>query len=119
MKIRSDNATTFKAAADKVDVAWQFNPPAAPWHGGFYERLVGCVKAPLKEVLGKASMKISEVHTLLVEIEALVHSRPLTVVSSDRSDDVALTPAMMIGEACGEHPDPSETPLTAKQCLPD
>ena len=66
LKIRSDNATTFKAAADKVDVAWQFNPPAAPWHGGFYERVVGCVKAPLKKVLGKASLKISEVHTLLI-----------------------------------------------------
>ena len=32
-KIRSGNATTFKAAADKVDVGWQFKPPAAPWHG--------------------------------------------------------------------------------------
>ena len=41
---------------------WLFNPPSAPWHGGFYERLVGAVKAPLRKVLGKASLKMVEVY---------------------------------------------------------
>ena len=29
-RIRSDNATTFKAASDKLSVPWMFNPSAAP-----------------------------------------------------------------------------------------
>ena len=42
-KIFSDNATTFRAAAEAIQCTWEFNPPAAPWFGGFYERLVQSV----------------------------------------------------------------------------
>ena len=97
-RVRSDNATTFKSASEKIDVVWVFNPPAAPWHGGFYERLVGAVKSPLKKVLGKASLYLDELVTVLVEIEGLVNSRPLTCVSTDLNDEAPLTPAMMLGE---------------------
>ena len=53
---RSDNGTGFVAASQIIDrdVDWKFNPPATPWHGGFYERLVGVVKAPLRKVLGRS-----------------------------------------------------------------
>ena len=97
-RVRSDNATTFKSASEKIDVVWVFNPPAAPWHGGFYERLVGAVKSPLKKVLGKASLYFDELVTVLVEIEGLVNSHPLTCVSTDLNDEAPLTPAMMLGE---------------------
>ena len=34
-RVRSDNATVFVAAAKILHVEWIFNPPAAPWFGGF------------------------------------------------------------------------------------
>ena len=95
IRIRSDNATTFKSASEKINVVWLFNPPAAPWHGGFFERLVGAVKAPLRKVLGKAMLGPRELDTVLAEVEAVVNSRPLTHVA-DTDDDLPLTPAMMI-----------------------
>ena len=95
---RSDNATTFKSAADKVAIPWFFNPPSAPWHGGFYERLVACVKAPLKKVLGQASLSRDELFTVLTEIERVVNiSTPSLRFSTDVADESPLTPAHDVG----------------------
>ena len=64
---------------------------------GFYERLVKAVKLPLKKVLGRSMVWKKELETLLVEIEALVNSRPLTHVSGDDELGQPLTPAMLMG----------------------
>ena len=85
----SDNASTFKATADALNIQWNFIPPASPWFGGFYERLVKMVKAPVKKVLGQALLSITELSTVLTEVEALVHSRPLTHVG-DFDDEAPL-----------------------------
>ena len=63
-QVRSDNGTTFVAAAKVLCIRWIFNPPAAPWFGGFYERLVRVVKTPLKKVLGKALLRPAELVTV-------------------------------------------------------
>ena len=36
-RTRLDNATTFTAASKAFAIDWVFNPPSAPWFGGFYE----------------------------------------------------------------------------------
>ena len=92
----SDNATTFQKAAKHLpDIIWQFNPPAAPWWGGFWERLVGSIKSPLKKILGKALVTDQELLTLIIRIEAQINSRPLTVLVED-PNQVPLTPAEML-----------------------
>ena len=96
----SDNATTFtKAAKNLPDVIWQFNPPAAPWWGGFWERLVHSIKAPLKKILGKALVSDKELSTLIIQIEEQINSRPLTTLVDD-PEQIPLTPAeMLIGRS--------------------
>ncbi|XP_042902599.2 uncharacterized protein [Parasteatoda tepidariorum] len=37
-------------------IQWKFNPPAAPWWGGWWERIAQMVKSLLKKVLGKACL---------------------------------------------------------------
>ena len=65
----SDNAKTFKAAAKEIrtisratnvqcyltdkGVTWAFITEKAPWHGGFWERLVRSVKRRLEKSLGR------------------------------------------------------------------
>ena len=95
-RVRSDNGTTFVAAAKVLRIRWIFNPPAAPWFGGFYERLVRVVKTPLKKVLGKALLRPAELVTVLCEIEQAVNKRPLTHVGA-LLEGQPLTPAKLIG----------------------
>ena len=95
-RVRSDNGTVFVAAAKVLRIKWIFNPPSAPWFGGFYERLVRVVKTPLKKVLGKALLRQVELVTVLCEIENAVNKRPLTHVGA-LSEGQPLTPAKLLG----------------------
>ena len=96
-EIISDNAGMFKQAAKMLLIRWSFIPPTSPWFGGFYERLVKAVKAPLKKVLGRSMIWKKELETVLTEIEDLVNSRPLTCVSTEDAFSQPLTPAMLMG----------------------
>ena len=107
----SDNAKTFKTAARFLSsifelpevqsfllnhkVKWKFNLERAPWWGGFFERMVRCVKRFLKKVLKNAKLTYEELLTVVVEIECVLNSRPLTYVSSeDRVEP--LTPSHLL-----------------------
>ena len=107
----SDNAKTFKTAARFLSsifelpevqrfllnhkVKWKFNLERAPWWDGFFERMVRCVKRCLKKILKNAKLTYEELLTLVVEIECVLNSRPLTYVSSqDRVEP--LTPSHLL-----------------------
>nr|CAI5867597.1 unnamed protein product [Callosobruchus analis] len=76
-------------------IQWRFNPPAAPWWGGFWERLIGVLKR-LEKTLGCASLDYDDLTTVLCECESVVNSRPLTCLSEDPKDFVALSPSMFL-----------------------
>ncbi|XP_063538069.1 uncharacterized protein LOC134747373 [Cydia strobilella] len=89
--IISDNALQFKLTAELLSntyfmdnkIRWKFIPQLSPWHGGFYERLVGIVKNCMKRTLEKRILNDSQLSTVVKEIEAVANSRPLTCVGSD------------------------------------
>ncbi len=62
--------------------------------GGFYERMVGCVKRCLKKVLRNARLTYEELLTLLIQIEGVLNSRPLTYV--DEEENEPLTPSHLV-----------------------
>ena len=114
----SDNAKTFKVGAKTLKsiatqliekpesqkflsdhgINWHFIPEAAPWWGGFYERMVGLVKRPLKKVIGRACLNVIELSTILTEVEAVLNSRPLTYTYVNTKKEGPLTPAHFL---CG------------------
>ncbi|XP_064087332.1 uncharacterized protein LOC135201985 [Macrobrachium nipponense] len=61
----------------------------------FYERLVGVLKGCLSKALYHKHVSFEELRTILVEFQAVINSRPLTYLSSDR-DCEALTPSMLL-----------------------
>ncbi|XP_063382133.1 uncharacterized protein LOC134668622 [Cydia fagiglandana] len=106
-KILSDNGTSFVGAnrqlcefySDAVQdfaaskrIEWCFIPPASPFMGGCWERLVKTVKTALLVTLKERAPREELLHTLLLEAEALVNSRPLTYVTENREYE-SLTPS--------------------------
>ena len=67
----------------KRGVTWQFIPKKAPWHGGFWERLIGITKTAIKKVLGRRHVSLSTLETIIIEIEVILNDRPLTFVLSE------------------------------------
>lgn len=110
--IYSDNATNFKRAAEDLSpenwakvaenaagrrIDWRFNPPSAPWWGGWWERMVRMVKDLLRRTLGRAVLSYEELSTVLCEVEAVINSRPLTYLAEEEKL-IPLTPASFLQE---------------------
>ncbi|XP_062537725.1 uncharacterized protein LOC134206062 [Armigeres subalbatus] len=74
-------------------ISWSFNPPKAPHQGGLWEANIKCVKSHLNRVLNESYLTYEEMHTLLVQIEGILNSRPLVQLSDDPKDYEALSPA--------------------------
>lgn len=106
--IYSDNGTNFVKTATlfgKLDwkkiqestnmhrIQWIFIPPASPWWGGFWERLIRTLKEYLRKLMGQNKLNQVQLDTSLAFVESLMNSRPLTYVSEDPDDLVPLTPA--------------------------
>ena len=67
--------------------------------------MVKQVKSAMKTVINDQVLPEETIHTVLVEAEAIVNSRPLTVVSDDANDYEALTPNhFLIGRASPNSP---------------
>ena len=80
------------AAAGILGVEWIFNPPHSSHMGGTWERMIRTLRKVLLAIMPSGSVADEVLHTVFVEAENLVNSRPLTRVSSDCADGAALTP---------------------------
>ncbi|XP_060879132.1 uncharacterized protein LOC132951321 [Metopolophium dirhodum] len=87
-------------------INWKFNPPAPPHFDGIWESAVKTAKFHLTRVVRGISLTLSELQTLLCQIEACMNCRPLTPMSSDPNDLELITPAhFLIGGPLIFHPE--------------
>ena len=75
-----DNDKIHKAVAT-TNTTWKLNPPYGPHFGGIWERLIQTAKRTLLIVLGSRRLSLDVFRTILVETEAILNSRPLTIIA--------------------------------------
>ena len=77
---RLDNDKIYKAMA-ATNTTWKFNPLYGPHFGGIWERLIQTAKRTLLIFLGSRRLSLDVFRTISVETEAILNSRPLTIVA--------------------------------------
>ena len=73
---------------------WERNPPAASHFGGVWERQIRSVRNVLSGLLKEHAGRLNDesLHTLFVEVESIVNSRPLSAEILSDSSIEPLTP---------------------------
>lgn len=124
LEVYSDNGTNFKGASrelrearSKIDMnqvakefleaamKWFFIPPASPHMGGAWERLVRSVKDNISYITKSRSFKEEYFISLLIEVENIINSRPLSYIPIDDENGEALTPNhFLLGSSNGNKP---------------
>ncbi|XP_068143658.1 uncharacterized protein [Drosophila tropicalis] len=74
------------------NLSWHFIPPGAPHMGGLWEAGVKSFKTLFYKATCNQRYTFEEFSTLLAKVEACLNSRPISPMSEDPTDSLALTP---------------------------
>ncbi|XP_033180022.1 uncharacterized protein LOC105681646 [Bombus impatiens] len=84
-----EKVTTFLA---NKQIEWHFILPHSPHFGGLWEAAVKSFKHHFRRIVGNELLTFEQFNTLVIEIEAVLNSRSLTLISTDPKDLLVLTP---------------------------
>ncbi len=74
----------------KQQLQWHLSPPRAPHFGGIWEAGVKAMKTLLRKNLSAKPLRYDELETILVEVEAVLNSRPSEPFTSTDPDSTEL-----------------------------
>ncbi|XP_011883889.1 PREDICTED: uncharacterized protein LOC105571032 [Vollenhovia emeryi] len=99
-KFINTNKTAIVHRLSEQGVDWKFIPPRAHHFGGLWEAAVRSFKYHLYRVSKHTLFTFEQFNTLIIEIEAILNSRPLTPLSTEPGDLAVLSPGhFLIGDS--------------------
>lgn len=94
------------------NIKWHFIPAHSPHVGGLWESNIKQMKTHLKRVMHQTRLTEHKFHTVVIQIEAILNSRPLCKLNEDPESLEVLTAGhFLIGRALNTLPEPSYLPL--------
>ncbi|GBM78039.1 hypothetical protein AVEN_34883-1 [Araneus ventricosus] len=82
------------------NIEWKFIAPKSPNFGGLWEAGIKSFKHHLKRVVGNAHLTLKEFLTIILEIESVLNSRPLTPLLTEFDNFEILSPGhFLIGRS--------------------
>ncbi|GFV08064.1 integrase catalytic domain-containing protein [Trichonephila clavipes] len=100
LKLIEDSDDNLAGFLSAEGIELKFIPPRAPSLGGLWEASVKSIKYHLKRVVSGSNLTYEEFLTVCIQIEGILNSRPLCLLSSNSDDLNALTPAhFLIGRS--------------------
>lgn len=78
------------------EIDWHFNPPTSKHMGGAWERLIRSTGEILRVLAKEQLLTDEQLLTLMTEVEKILNNRPITPVSNDPNDPIALSPNMLL-----------------------
>lgn len=90
------NHERIQGALILAGVEWSFNPPAASYHGGVWERMICIVRRVLNSLLHQRTLYDHRLHTVMCEVKAILNDCPITQLSDDPIDLEVLTPNYLL-----------------------
>ncbi|XP_026479809.1 uncharacterized protein LOC113386232 [Ctenocephalides felis] len=95
------------SSSARLGITWQFIPSHAPHFGGLWEGSIKVMKHHIRRVIGSHCLTFEEYMTVLLQIEAVLNSRPLLTLTDDSSDISYISPGhFLIGNALTSFPEP-------------
>ncbi|XP_055705739.1 uncharacterized protein LOC129803279 [Phlebotomus papatasi] len=92
LTVNKPEAQTIKDQTINQNITWHFQPARSPHFNGLVEAAVKSAKTHLKKVIGEQRLNYEKFYTILTQVEAVLNSRPITILSDDPRDPQPLTP---------------------------
>ena len=120
----SDNGKTFKSKIvrrfnSSRGIKWKFNLARTPWWGGFFERLVRSTKRCLRKALGSRRVTFDELNTVLIEIETVLNSQPLTYTYENYVETPVTPSHLFYGERVLDTEDHADLMSNEEEIVPE
>lgn len=101
-----ETSAAVKEALAKDEIEFKFIPPRSPHWGGLWEAAIKSTKYHLRRLVGETKFTFEEFYTILVQVEAILNSRPLYPLSDDPNDLGSLTPGhFLVGDSLTAYPE--------------
>ena len=89
-ELRNWNRQRVDTFMQQREIEWHRSLPLGSHFGGVWERLIRSARKILNAVLREQVLTDESLHTMMIEVEAILNARPLTPITMDSNDSLPI-----------------------------